>query len=102
MAQAQYSLVRMYESGKAVPDNCGHSILDAQAAEQEVLPAMLKIGDYYLAGEVFQLDLDEARRWFAKAASRGDARANYELGKIYANPDFSESNAELVFFLQSC
>ena len=65
---------------------------DYETAAQEFLPlaeqgdhrAMYALGSMYSAGHGVPQDLNEAFKWFSKAASYGRPDAEYKLGLMYA------------------
>ena len=101
---AQLTLVNMYENGIGVKKNYAEMIRwYRKLAEQGHADAQYKLGEVYEHGRGVQKDYTEAINWYKKAskhghaqakasltdlellkaASEGDADAQYELGKMY-------------------
>ena len=97
-AVAQYNLALIYERGNGTPKDEKESIrwLTA-AAEQNVVPALLDLGNFYMHPTAAAVaDVDRAIPYYKKAAELGSARAQAILGTIYAKglrgqPDFEQS-----------
>ena len=84
------SLAGPLEDGKAAYD--GRRYAEAlqilqPLAEAGNIEAQNRMGLMYLFGEGAPKDLALAVRWFRMAADQGDARAQYQLGDIYAGID---------------
>ena len=56
------------------------------SAEQNFTDSLCMLGNCYLHGEGVEADLDEAKRWYARAAANGDERA-IELLRSNALPN---------------
>ena len=54
-----------------------------EAAETGLLEAMVKLSDMYLNGKGCNVDCIESKKWMERAASKGDSKAQYEIGKHY-------------------
>jgi TPR repeat protein len=66
--------------------------LNAIAADEGMHDAVLAMGWFYLNGAGVEANLDEAIRWYKKAARFGDLRAFFSLGQIaYVQKDFDEA-----------
>lgn len=53
--------------------------------------ALYMLGYLYGTGKAFPIDREEARNWYLKAAERGHAVAQYELGEYYKKRDEREA-----------
>jgi uncharacterized protein len=87
-ALAQLQLGMLYYNGKGVKENEKLAIdLLTKSANQGNVEAMLQLGNAYTFGnETAKLVADpdvEAARWYFKAASAGNADAQYTLGLLF-------------------
>ena len=55
-----------------------------EAASADLLPSIYMLGVLYMEGEGVFKNYDKAFEQFMRAAKRGDARAQYMVGAIYA------------------
>ena len=88
MAQAQYNLGLLYESGVGVP----RSLTTAtawweKAAEQGHADAQVQLATQYFLGRGAPKDWKLAARWYEAAAENGDAGAQYIIGSFYEHGD---------------
>lgn len=84
---AQYDLAFMLDSGEGIPqDRMEAERLFRLSAEQGDTDACLCLGGIlYERGEY-----REAERWFLEAALKGDVKASYNLGLMYADGSLGE------------
>lgn len=86
LANAQYSLGKLFYNGYGVPQNYGQAVAwFRMAADQGLAAAQLNIGWMYDNGYGVPQDYGHAVAWFRKAANQGDAAAQYGLGKMFYN-----------------
>ena len=52
------------------------------AADKGYMEAEMNVGNCYLTGAGVQADIDEAERWYKRAASKGDEKAVYMLNQL--------------------
>jgi len=67
-----------------------------RAAEQDLAPAQLELGDMYAAGLGVAQDFGRARQWYERAAALRHKVAQYRLGELHENgrgtpPDEAEA-----------
>lgn len=81
-APSQFNVGVMYEEGQSVAADAAQAIgWYTKAAEQNYLPAEQKLADLYIA----RRDFAAALVWVRKAAERGDAGEQFNLGSFYFN-----------------
>ncbi len=81
---AQYWLAHMTELGLGVPRDPAKAIdLYKKAAEQNVEPAELRLGEIYLDGNLVPPDFVQAKIFLEKSAYQGDPRAAMLLGQMH-------------------
>ena len=78
-AEAQYELGREYEKLKNYQQA---SYWIAKAAAQGLMEAQCVLGFYYYRGFGVEQNLDEAEKWYLKAAEQNDEYAQFSLGLI--------------------
>ena len=62
----------------------GPAIIELSAlAGRGSIMSMVYLGEVYANGEIAQLDLEEAEKWYRRAADSGSVRAQYYLGRLY-------------------
>jgi TPR repeat protein len=84
-AQAALQLGMLLWVGKGIPgDPAAARLLIAQAAEAGVPEAQANLAGFLLEGGLFEKNQEEAARWCQRAAERGNAWAEYLLGRLYA------------------
>jgi len=84
LADAQYNLGVLYNSGQGVPQDYAQAALwSRKAAEQGDADAQDSLGDLYHKGQGVPQDDAQAATWFHKAAEQGDADAQKSLGDLY-------------------
>ena len=91
---AQYALGRMYAEGKGiVGEDVDRAIFWFQKAaeDHESVSAQYALGIMYV-DRVEPPQYAKGASWFRKAADKGHARAQYELGKLYASGDGVHEN----------
>jgi len=78
-----YSLCHLgalYISGQGVEKNATKGLeLCEQSARQSSVPAMLRLGNFYLSEDEIR-DYEKALHWFSMAASYHSAKAQFQLG----------------------
>ena len=85
IAEAQFILGVMYDTGRGVPQNDAEAVRwFRMAAEQGNADAQVMLGYMYAAGEGVPQNDTEAARWFRMAAEQGIAEAQFHLGLVYA------------------
>ena len=83
-AESQYNLGLIYEG----MHNFNESIkYFSQAAEQNHLRALVKLGNIYYRGEGVPQDYSKAAEYYSRAALKGDADSQYYLGFLYYSGD---------------
>lgn len=109
-AEAQTALGECYASGIGVPKDSGKAIQWwTKAAEQDSVIAQTKLGAYYLSKveDAISANDDKARvnnlesavKWLKGAAEKGNADAQYYLGKCYSHDDVGAfATATAVYF----
>jgi len=82
-AEALYRVGLAYAVGIAVSKSCAASLTDIRrAAVLAYAPAQNALGELYEAGEVQPKDYSEAAHWYRLAADAGNARGQYNLGRM--------------------
>ena len=83
-ATAQFTLGRMYDTGRVVPQDDAEAVRWYRlAAEQSDAGAQHSLGSLYANGEGVPQDEAEAVRWYRLAAEQGYAGAQFNLGLSY-------------------
>ncbi|MBO6561161.1 MAG: sel1 repeat family protein [Nisaea sp.] len=81
---AQFSLGRMHENGKGVPQSDTEAInWYRKAAEQGHEQAQFNLGGIYRFSQGVPRDYAEAAHWYLKAAEQGNEGAQIMLGSMY-------------------
>ena len=81
---AQYWLGHMTELGLGVSRDPAKAIaLYKKAAEQNVNPAEVRLGEIYLDGNLVPPDFSQAKTYLEKSAYQGNSRAAILLGQMY-------------------
>jgi len=84
-ADAQYTLGRIYLSGRGVPrDDKEAAKWLRKAADHGETGAQSDLGYLYAEGRGVRQDYKEAAKWFRKAADKGNVEAQSNLGVMYA------------------
>ena len=84
-ATAELNLFALYRRGEGVPRDDAQAVLWlTKAAAQGLLPAMLELARWKMEPEHGR-DVEDAIRWFKKAADVGDASAQATLGDIFVD-----------------
>lgn len=109
-AYAQYQLGRMYRDGIGTAVNPVSSkqwyekaYRGFLAMEQVMADDRLyyRLGSMNFAGTGTELDLEQARYYFEKAAELGNADSLYGLGKLYLKPEFRDYDpAKAIEYLE--
>ncbi len=72
-----------------------------QRADEGALHAQRLLGDLYRTGSAgLQLDVDEAKRWYQRAAEQGDAGAMFSLAKLYSRKQSAVHEIEVQKWIQ--
>lgn len=97
-AEAQYELGKIYMK-KEYKDYVKANAWLLKAAEQGHVKAQTEIGYNYYAGLGTAKNLEEAEKWFNKAAAQNDAYAQFALGQLYK--ERKDDKKAFEFFLLS-
>ena len=104
LAQAQYNLGLLYESGIGVT----RSLTAAtewweKAAEQGHVDAQVQVGTQYFLGRGAPKDWTLAAKWYEAAAENGDVGAQYLIASFYEHGDgvAQDLKRALVWYLQA-
>ncbi len=98
-ASAQFNLAEAYFSGT---NGLDRDLVRAakwyrQSASHGNVPAELKLGHLYYAGQGVKQNYPQAAKWFRQAADHGDLQAQYELACCYdAGVGVPQDDAEAV------
>jgi TPR repeat protein len=85
VADAQYKLGVMYDTGQGVPQDYAEAVKwYRMAAEQGEAYAQANLGLMYHEGRGLPQDYAEAAKWWRLAAEQGQADAQFYLGFMYA------------------
>ena len=89
MAQAQYNLGLLYESGVGVTRSLtsGDHVVAARRREQGHTDAQVQLATQYFLGRGAAKDWKLAAKWYEAAAAGGDAGAQYIIGSFYEHGD---------------
>lgn len=83
-ATAEYWLARMTERGLGVSRSPTKAVeWYTKAAQQNVIPADVRLGEIYLYGNLVPPDPTRAKAYLEKAAYKGNAHAAMLLGQMY-------------------
>ena len=98
-AQAQFQLAMLHYNGKGTKENEKTAVdLLTRSAQQGNVEAMLQLGNAFTFGtETAKLVADadtEAAQWYFKAASAGNADAQYTLGLLFMAGKGVQKNEE--------
>jgi TPR repeat protein len=86
LAQAQFLLAQHYERGQGVEKSLSKAFFWFEKAAQQALPeAMAALGVALHKGLGVAADFTRAWEWLHKAAALGDARAQWNVGAVYAS-----------------
>jgi TPR repeat protein len=86
LAQAQHLLAQHYERGQGVEKNLSKAFYWHEKAAQQSLPAaMAAVGVALHKGLGVAPDFTRAWGWLQQAAALGDARAQWNVGAVYAS-----------------
>ena len=86
LADAQFNLGLMYDTGESVPqDEAEAANSYRMAAEKGIAGAQNSLGGIYAKGDGVPQDFAAAVKWFRLAAEQGLAQAQFNLGIMYYN-----------------
>ena len=88
IAQAQFNLGGMYDTGRGVVQDYGQAVKwFHRAAEQGIADAQYNLGNMYYDGRGVAQDYGQAVKWYRRAAEQGFAQAQNKLGLMYGLGD---------------
>ena len=85
--EAQVQLAQMLSKGEGVAQDYAEARRCEAAGKQRYAMADYRLGQIYRNGLGVQKDLGAAKKWYEKAAQRGDGPAMLQLGDTYQDGD---------------
>jgi TPR repeat protein len=97
--KAEYRLANLYLFGsRGIKKERTKALeLYKKAAKGGFVSAQSELGHLYFAGAEFDQNFKKARYWLNLAADENDARAQYELGKLWENGWGGEKNLPIAY-----